>query len=554
MVNFQTKILEAFDSAKKKFSSKRKIEEDIEQSQTLVKDTNPSSKRRKGNSSLEESKSAISIQDQSFFQVFVGPVRDLFNTVFNSTPKKRRRMEKNTKKQNPSSNHNLTSNSFNTQSTPQSCVIYETTILNDNKAASSSEILNDFEGLTILDSKQLEKEKKTYEKWTEQRINQYRLARSPISNKPTPLDNSQDLKTPRRERLNDKDYDSTLKKELERINRDNHNYYSKISEIVANSPAVRKPNGRSRSMSLIDLTGENGDSKFDFIQNRRFSPPISSYKKRLEMEQGLNMNEDIDMQLQKLRRMREQYEKDQREKEHKRKLAAELKEIFPELTEQEEEKIEQALDDGYGDTVVSEKFNIQLKKSDILRLKDYEWLNDEVVNFYVNLLMDRNQNNQNMPKIFVFNTFFYGIIEKSNYSYSRVRKWTKSVDLFSLDKVIVPVHLGNHWCLAVVNFNDKKFEYYDSLGGDNPTCHKALRKYIADEYKDKKKADFDFIGWENFTPKNIPHQRNGYDCGVFMCKFADFISRNKPFNFSQKNMQYFRKRMVLDILNRSFSA
>lgn len=26
---------------------------------------------------------------------------------------------------------------------------------------------------------------------------------------------------------------------------------------------------------------------------------------------------------------------------------------------------------------------------------------------------------------------------------------------------------GNHWCLAVINFMEKKFEYYDSLGGEN---------------------------------------------------------------------------------------
>jgi len=228
--------------------------------------------------------------------------------------------------------------------------------------------------------------------------------------------------------------------------------------------------------------------------------------------------------------------------------------MFPEITDADEEKIDDALGDGYPDDTISDKFNIQLKRSDIHRLRDYEWLNDEVVNFYLNLIMDRNKNSPNMPKIFVFNTFFYPIIEKSNYAYSRVRKWTKSVDLFSLDKVIVPVHLGNHWCLAIVNFNNKRFEYYDSLGGDNLTCHKALRRYIADEHKDKKKTDFDFTGWENYTPKDIPHQRNGYDCGVFMCKFADFSSKNKGFNFSQKNMQYFRKRMVLDIVNLSYSA
>ena len=53
------------------------------------------------------------------------------------------------------------------------------------------------------------------------------------------------------------------------------------------------------------------------------------------------------------------------------------------------------------------------------------------------------------------------------------------IDIFSLDKVIVPVHLGSHWCLAVINIRDKRFEYYDSLGGPNAQCFKVRKKNSA---------------------------------------------------------------------------
>ena len=57
-----------------------------------------------------------------------------------------------------------------------------------------------------------------------------------------------------------------------------------------------------------------------------------------------------------------------------------------------------------------------------------------------------------------FLSFFSKSLEQAN------------VDIFEMDKVIFPVHLGNHWCTAVINLRDKKFEYYDSMGSPNYKC------------------------------------------------------------------------------------
>jgi sentrin-specific protease 1 len=80
------------------------------------------------------------------------------------------------------------------------------------------------------------------------------------------------------------------------------------------------------------------------------------------------------------------------------------------------------------------------------------------------LIVERSKQKTKLPKCFCFNTFFYPSMVKD---YSRVRGWTKrrNVDIFAMDKVFVPVHKGNHWCMAVINFRDKKIEYYDSLAG-----------------------------------------------------------------------------------------
>ena len=37
------------------------------------------------------------------------------------------------------------------------------------------------------------------------------------------------------------------------------------------------------------------------------------------------------------------------------------------------------------------------------------------------------------------------------YNFANVRRWTKKFDIFALEKVVMPVHVGQmHWCLAVM--------------------------------------------------------------------------------------------------------
>lgn len=70
----------------------------------------------------------------------------------------------------------------------------------------------------------------------------------------------------------------------------------------------------------------------------------------------------------------------------------------------------------------------------------------QVINFYMNLLVERSKH-PNLPSVNTFNTFFYPKLRSSGYS--AVRRWTKKMDVFAKDLLLVPVHLGVHWCLSV---------------------------------------------------------------------------------------------------------
>ncbi|KAI8812089.1 hypothetical protein BJ742DRAFT_674201, partial [Cladochytrium replicatum] len=206
--------------------------------------------------------------------------------------------------------------------------------------------------------------------------------------------------------------------------------------------------------------------------------------------------------------------------------------------------------------VLIDKFNVSLKRADLLTLRDGQWLNDEVINFYGQLMMERatnaqcgsaKHNSESYPNIHFFNTFFYSTLRDQGYD--RVKRWTRKFDIFAKDYVILPVHLGVHWCCAVINFKRKRLEYYDSMHGNNSQCFQLLRLYLNKESMDKKKTEFNFEGWVDFAPKNIPAQTNGYDCGVFTCMFAEYSSREAPFDFTQAQMVYLRKRIAYEIIS-----
>ncbi|XP_057647974.1 sentrin-specific protease 1 isoform X3 [Chionomys nivalis] len=222
---------------------------------------------------------------------------------------------------------------------------------------------------------------------------------------------------------------------------------------------------------------------------------------------------------------------------------------FPEITEEMEKEIKNVFRNGNQDEVLSEAFRLTITRKDIQTLNHLNWLNDEIINFYMNMLMERSKE-KGFPSVHAFNTFFFTKLKTAGYQ--AVKRWTKKVDVFSVDILLVPIHLGVHWCLAVIDFRKKSVTYYDSMGGINNEACRILLQYLKQESVDKKRKEFDTNGWQLFSKKSqeIPQQMNGSDCGMFACKYADCITKDRPINFTQQHMPYFRKRMVWEILHR----
>ena len=93
----------------------------------------------------------------------------------------------------------------------------------------------------------------------------------------------------------------------------------------------------------------------------------------------------------------------------------------------------------------------------------------------------------------------------------------------------------------------KELVYYDSMLGRDESVLESLAQWVQDEMKDKADLSIDTSSWERRYPRDIPQQENGYDCGVFAVKFAEYSGLDAPLDFSQDNMPHFRKQMVVQL-------
>ncbi|XP_043286871.1 sentrin-specific protease 1-like [Venturia canescens] len=124
----------------------------------------------------------------------------------------------------------------------------------------------------------------------------------------------------------------------------------------------------------------------------------------------------------------------------------------------------------------------RIKKEDLETLDEGKCLNDEIINSYLDLICKRETFGQ---RVYGMNSFFFPRLYVNGYP--AIKRWTKKVNLFEFEKVMVPIHLGHHWCLAVIDLKKKTISYYDSLGGENPQYLENLFQYLILEAGEKGK-------------------------------------------------------------------
>ena len=99
-----------------------------------------------------------------------------------------------------------------------------------------------------------------------------------------------------------------------------------------------------------------------------------------------------------------------------------------------------------------------------------------------------------------YNSFFMNKLMDSGdgtYNYNNVKRWSKKFNIFRKLKVFCPINLKNtHWTMLVMYLQEKRIEYYDSMGSRGTRYLNGALQYLQDESIKVNESSFNPDEWE----------------------------------------------------------
>jgi hypothetical protein len=100
----------------------------------------------------------------------------------------------------------------------------------------------------------------------------------------------------------------------------------------------------------------------------------------------------------------------------------------------------------------------EVEAQDLDRLADSEFLNDNLIGFYIRFLehhLERTSPHDLAKRVYFFNSYFFASLTNKprgvkGINYASVEKWTRAVDLFQFDYIVVPINESAHWYVAII--------------------------------------------------------------------------------------------------------
>ncbi|KAI3922111.1 hypothetical protein MKX01_005800 [Papaver californicum] len=202
-----------------------------------------------------------------------------------------------------------------------------------------------------------------------------------------------------------------------------------------------------------------------------------------------------------------------------------------------------------------------ITKRDIELLQPMRFLNDTIIDFYIQYLK-----NKIPPKdghrFHFFNSFFFRKLadldqdlpsaSQGREAFQHVHKWTRKVNLFEKDYIFIPINFHHHWSLIIICHpgevakakgedveNPVKVPcilHMNSIEGSHRGIMKVIQSYLWEEWNERTAgASEDYSSkFHNlrFVNLEVPQQENSYDCGLFLLHYVECFLQEAPVNFS----------------------
>ena len=201
--------------------------------------------------------------------------------------------------------------------------------------------------------------------------------------------------------------------------------------------------------------------------------------------------------------------------------------------------------------VLHEHILEQITWKNILTLEGTGWVNDEVVNGFLRLL-DAELERQNYGKKRVVNSHFFDTVVKKGAELSKTLRMLakKKIDLKSIEQLFVPVNTPQaHWSFLIIDLPCVEIYYCDSLKHSSLPCpEEYVIEFANSLLKDRGQLSSSSMFTKVKRFPDFPRQNNAYDCGVFMLKGIELVSRIGRPAMDQSDAPYLRHQICYELL------
>ncbi|XP_052734894.1 probable ubiquitin-like-specific protease 2A isoform X2 [Vigna angularis] len=204
---------------------------------------------------------------------------------------------------------------------------------------------------------------------------------------------------------------------------------------------------------------------------------------------------------------------------------------------------------------------VSISKRDVELLQPQTFINDTIIDFYIKYLKNKLPTDE-QDRFHFFNSFFFrklADLDKDPASacdgraaFQRVRKWTRKVNLFEKDYILIPINYSLHWSLIaichpgeVTCYQDEEMNesskipcilHMDSLQGTHKGLKNIFQSYLCEEWKERHGNVVDDVSSKflhmRFISLELPQQDNLYDCGLFLLHYVERFLEEAPVNFN----------------------